>query len=110
ALAFFSASQAWNCLNKASLSVSVFMFAAVAGLCLRKSSNRDRTASTLWALSHCSAEGRRCQSCSGADSETSFHFGWKGGFWNVGNLVKKLSTNSASLRYRSVFGAQLYAA
>lgn len=34
----------------------------------------------------------------GADSETSFHFGWKGGFWKVGNLVKNASTNSDSLR------------
>src|SRR5437764_1159427 len=73
--------------------------AAVAGLCFRNSSNLARdTASTLWLLSHCSATGRRCQSGNGADSETSFHFGWNGGFWNVGNFVKNASTNWDSLR------------
>jgi uncharacterized membrane protein YkvA (DUF1232 family) len=41
ALAFFSASQAWNCLNSTSLSVSDCTFAA-AGLCLMNSSNLSR--------------------------------------------------------------------
>ena len=98
ARAFFSASHAWNCLNRASRSPSVCALAAVAGLCFRKSSNLARvTASMLCDFSHCSAEGRRCQSCSGADSETSFHFGWNGGFWNVGNFVKNASTNCDEL-------------
>ena len=59
---------------------------------------RAPRARRLWVSSHCLAAGKRCQSGSGADSETSFHFGWKGGFWNVGNFVKNASTNSASLR------------
>src|SRR5689334_6388977 len=99
AFALRSASQAWNCLNRASLSAPDLTAAAVAGLCFRNSSNLARdTASTLWLLSHCSATGRRCQSGNGADSETSFHFGWNGGFWNVGNFVKNASTNWDSLR------------
>ena len=42
--------------------------------------------------------------------ETSFHLGWKGGFWKSSIFAKKTSTKCASLRYRSVLGAQLYAA
>src|SRR2546426_673091 len=56
ARALRSASHVWNCLNNASRSPSLWIFAAVAGLCLRNSSNLVRvTASTLWLFSHCSA-------------------------------------------------------
>src|SRR6266581_226456 len=68
--------------------------AAGAGAGFGNSSNRLRATGSMpcWS-SHCLAEGKRCQPGSGADSETSFHFGWKGGFWKEGNLVKKASTN-----------------
>src|SRR6266550_6790040 len=107
ALAFFSASQAWNCLNNASFSESDCTFAP-AGACPKNSSNLSRATGWIpcWS-SHCCEAGKRCQPASGADSETSFHFGWNGGFWKVGNLVKKASTNCDSFRYRSVLGAQL---
>src|SRR3954468_2147635 len=94
----FSASQAWNCLNSASLSVSDCAPFAEAFL-LMKSSKRSRAVppadpSIECVSSHCLAAGRPCQPASGADSDTSFHFGWKGGFCSAGNLVKNASTNS----------------
>ena len=95
ARAFCSASLAWNCLNSASLSGVRGNFPA-AVFCFRKSSTGCAHGLDLALRQAMSWRRKRCQSGNGADSETSFDSGWNGGFWKVGNFVKKLFTNSAS--------------
>src|SRR5262249_10696166 len=81
----------WSNLRRISADCGAFVL-VVAGVC--------------WSSQVCAA-AKRFHPGNVALIETSFHFGWKGGFCRISNLSKNACTKCSTLRYRSLPGAQL---
>src|SRR4051812_22414708 len=71
---------------------------------------RVSEATVAFLSSHSWAAGKRVHPFKGALNTTSLHFGWNGGCCSDFRRSKNIFTKCSTLRYRLVFGAQLYAA